>query len=108
MRGLPHLKELVQLHKDEPFALIGINTDPDRQGFLRRAKESGITWRNAWTGGTGGTWPTAWGIQRYPTTYVIDGQGVLRYVDARGEALSRAVETLLSEQRAAKKPEAPR
>jgi hypothetical protein len=103
VRGLPHLKELVELHKNEPFALIGVATDTDRTEFLRRAREAGVTWRNAWAGGTAGSWPTAWGVQRYPTVYVLDARGVLRHVDLRGEALTRAVKALLDEQRAAPK-----
>jgi len=100
VRSLPHLKDLVKTHAGDPFALVGIATDPSLEEFQRRARDSGITWRNAWTGGTQGTWPTAWGIQRYPTVYVLDAQGVVRFVDVRGEALSRAVRSLLDEMRA--------
>jgi hypothetical protein len=102
VRALPHLSELVQLHKDDPFALVGIATDQNLQDFATRAKAAGVNWRNAWAGGTGGAWPTAWGVQRYPTVYVLDGQGVVRFVDVRGEALSTAVRTLIAEQRAAR------
>ncbi len=102
MRSLPHLKELVQLHKDDPFALIGIATDADLKDFTSRARIADITWRNAWAGGTSGAWPTAWSVQRYPTVYVLDGKGVVRFVDVRGEALSNAVQALLVEQRAAR------
>jgi hypothetical protein len=49
-----------------------------------------------------GRWPTGWGVQRYPTVYVLDGKGVVRFVDVRGEALSTAVRSLIAEQRAAK------
>jgi hypothetical protein len=92
----------VKLHKDDPFALVGIATDPSLPDFNRRAKESGVTWRNAWAGGTRGAWPTSWGVQRYPTVYVLDGKGVVRFVDVRGEALSTAVRSLIAEQRAAR------
>ena len=102
MRGLPHLQELVQLHKDDPFALVGIATDPNLQDYTTKAKAAGVTWRNAWAGGTTGVWPTTWGVQRYPTVYVLDARGVVRFVDVRGEALSTAVRTLIAEQRTAK------
>ena len=102
MRALPHLKELVQLHEGDPFALIGVATDSSLQDYAPKAKAAGLTWRNAWAGGTTGAWPTAWGIQRYPTVYVLDAQGVVRFVDVRGEALSTAVRSLIAEQRAAK------
>jgi len=104
VRGLPHLKELVKLHANDPFALVGVATDPDLSEYLTKARGAGVTWRNAWAGGTMGTWPTSWGVQRYPTVYVLDAQGVVRFVDVRGEALSRAVQTLLDEMRTPKAP----
>ena len=102
MRGLPHLSELVKLHRDDPFALVGIATDQNLPDYTAKAKASGVTWRNAWAGGTTGAWPTQWGVQRYPTVYVLDAQGVVRFVDVRGDALSTAVRMLIAEQRAAK------
>ncbi len=104
MRGLPHLKELVKLHASDPFALVGVATDQELGEFQRKARDNGVSWRNAWAGGTMGTWPTSWGVQRYPTVYVLDAQGVVRFVDVRGEDLDRAVKTLLDEMRAAKTP----
>ncbi len=94
------MKELVQLHKDDPFALIGIATDQDKDEYLRRARAEGIAWRNAWAGGTAGTWPTTWGVQRYPTIYVLDAKGVLRAANARGAELARVVKGLVEEARA--------
>lgn len=100
MRALPHLSELVKLHKDDPFALVGIATDPSLPDYTTRARAAGVTWRNAWAGGTSGAWPMSWGVQRYPTVYVLDARGVVRFVDVRGEALSNAVRVLIAEQRA--------
>ncbi|MCY2961515.1 MAG: hypothetical protein NTY35_15235 [Planctomycetota bacterium] len=97
----------MKLHENDPFALVGIATDPELPEYLTKARGAGVTWRNAWAGGTMGTWPVSWGVQRYPTVYVLDAQGVVRFVDVRGEALSRAVQTLLDEMRAPK-PSPPR
>jgi len=108
VRGLPHLKELAKLHANDPFALVGIATDQNLEEYQRRARDAGITWRNAWSGGTQGTWPLGWGVQRYPTVYVLDGKGVIRFVDVRGEALSRAVQSLLDEMRAPEPGATPR
>lgn len=37
------------------------------------------------------------GVRSWPTIYVIDARGVIRYKNERGEALEKAVDRLLSE-----------
>jgi thiol-disulfide isomerase/thioredoxin len=100
VRELPSLAAIQQRHADDPFVVIGVNTDVDRNEYKRRAAEAGVVWRNAWTGGQTGVWPAAWGIQKYPTIYVVDARGVIRHVDLRGEELGRAVAALVAEARA--------
>jgi hypothetical protein len=39
-------------------------------------------------------------VAHWPTVYVLDTEGVIRYVDVRGENLDRAVDTLLAEMEA--------
>ena len=61
-----------------------------------------MTWKNLFQGSTDGEIPNRWGVMGYPTMYLLDGKGVIRYVSPRGEELIRAVEELVEEQRAAK------
>jgi hypothetical protein len=42
------------------------------------------------------------GHQLFPSIYVLDHKGVIRYRDVRGEEMDKAVETLLAELRADK------
>ncbi|MBL8863016.1 MAG: TlpA family protein disulfide reductase [Planctomycetes bacterium] len=100
VRSLPDLAQLAARHAGDPFALVGVATDDDLATFRERAREAQVSWRNAWAGGTRGEWPVSWGVQRYPTIYVFDAQGTVRFVDVRGEELARAVRTLIEEQRA--------
>jgi peroxiredoxin len=75
----PHERELVERLKDRPFALLSVTTDALRE-TLREAVESGeITWRCWWDGAKGGPIATRWGIESYPTIYVLDHEGVIRY-----------------------------
>ncbi len=97
MGMIPHEKALVERLKNEPFALIGINTDKDKDEYRKKAKEMGVTWRSSWQGSTSGVLPRAWGITSYPTIFVLDAEGVIRFTNVRGEALSKAVDTLLAE-----------
>jgi hypothetical protein len=83
---------------------VGVNTDDDKDDYRAKLDEYGVTWRSAWQGSTRGPIPTSWGVDSYPTIFVLDAQHVLRYVNARGEALGQAVDTLLAELRAAEGP----
>jgi len=82
---IPHERELVERLKDEPFALLGINTDRDKEEYFRKAEEMGVTWRSSWQGSTSGPIPTQWGITGYPTLFLIDHEGVI--VENRGAFL---------------------
>src|SRR5215212_11612170 len=93
----PHERSLVKRLEGKPFALLGINSDPKDR--LRQAmKKENITWRSWWDGGnTGGPLATAWNVKGWPTTYVLDAKGVIRYRDVREEQMDKAVDTLLKE-----------
>lgn len=93
----PHERSLVKRLAGEPFALVGVNSDPKDR--LRKAmEENDITWRSFWDGGnTGGPIASKWNVTGWPTIYVLDAQGVIRYKNVRGEAMDEAVDTLLAE-----------
>jgi hypothetical protein len=100
----PHERSLVKRLEGQPFALIGVNSDSDRAQLRKVMEEEQITWRSFWDGGsTGGPIARAWNVQGWPSIYVLDAQGVIRYEDVRGEDLDRAVDTLLKELAAAKR-----
>jgi len=69
----------VKLHAEQPFRVIGVNTDRDHADYEKRAKDSEIGWRNVWCGGPGGGVPAAFGIQAYPTVILVDKAGVARW-----------------------------
>lgn len=98
---IPHEKALVERLKNEPFELIGINTDPDKAEYRKQIAANGITWRSAWDGSTKGPLCTAWGIRSFPTIYVLDAKGILRHIGLRGPQLEEAVEALIREAKSA-------
>ncbi|MBM3987943.1 MAG: TlpA family protein disulfide reductase [Planctomycetes bacterium] len=99
---LPHEKALVERLKDKPFALIGINSDGDAAAVRKLLAEQGITWRNAVDVSTEGPWARAWNVSGWPTIYVLDSKGVIRFRDVRDAELEAAVNELLAELEAAK------
>lgn len=97
MAEIPRLQALVKRHAGSPFAIVGVNTDTDREAYARQLAARGVTWRSAWQGSTRGPLVTAWGIDSYPTRIVLDADHVIRHVGLRGEELERAVAELLAE-----------
>ena len=99
---LPHEKTLVQRLTDEPFALLGVNSDGPHGDVLPRLQEEGINWRNAIDDTPQGPWATKWNVSGWPTLYLIDAKGIIRHkwVGSPGEeAMSEALEKLVQEAR---------
>ncbi len=94
---IPHERELVERLKDQPFALIGINSDGDKEKYFAKAKEMGVTWRSSWQGSTRGPIPTKWNVSAWPTIYILDSNGVIRFKNLRGKPMEEAVMKLLEE-----------
>ena len=77
----PHERSLVARLKDEPFALIGVNSDENLADMKPKFKDEKITWRSFWNGpdGTGGPISKRWNVRGWPTLYVIDAEGKIRH-----------------------------
>ncbi len=94
----PHERSLVKRMAGEPFALLGINSDRDREKLKEVLKTEEITWRSWWDGGsTRGPIASKWNVSGWPTIYVLDEKGVIRYNNVRGEAMDKAVDALMAE-----------
>ena len=94
----PHERSLVQQYQGKPVALLGINSDADRGMLAEVMAKERISWRFWWDGGsTDGPISHLYKVGHWPTVYVLDGKGIIRYADVRGESLDHAVETLLHE-----------
>ena len=93
----PHERSLVKRLKDKPFALLGVNSDP-KERLKQVVKKENMTWRSWWDGGsTEGPIATKWNVSAWPTIYVLDHKGVIRYKDVREKTLDDAVDALLAE-----------
>jgi len=103
----PHERSLVEKYKDAPFAIVGINSDTDREKLKPDLEREKITWRSFWNGenGTKGPISKAWNVKGWPTLYVLDARGVIRYksVGANEEEIDAAVEKAIAEAKAGSK-----
>jgi hypothetical protein len=103
----PHERSLVKRLEGKPFALIGVNSDRDLKKLKPRLEEEQITWRSFWNGpgGTSGPISREWRVTGWPSIWVIDAKGVIRYRDVRGPAMDKAVDALLKEMEVTTEPQ---
>ena len=93
----PHERSLVKRLEDKPFALLGVNSDT-KDRVRQAMKKENITWRSWWDGGnTEGPIAKAWNVSGWPTIYVLDAKGVIRYKNVREKEMDKAVDKLLAE-----------
>ena len=94
----PHERSLVKRLADKPFVLLGVNSDDSRDEVKKVIDKNQLTWRSWWdAGSTDGPIQTAYNVSHWPTIYVLDHEGVIRYVDVREKALDEAIDKLLAE-----------
>jgi RNA polymerase sigma factor (sigma-70 family) len=91
----PQERKLADRLKNQPFAMLGVNTDNDLTTLRKSVSEGEITWRCWWDGGQTGPIVTRWGVQGFPSVYVLDKAGVIRFVHVQGDELDKAVDSLL-------------
>ncbi|CAN5285474.1 hypothetical protein BH10PLA2_BH10PLA2_33290 [soil metagenome] len=99
MALVPHEREIVERFKGKPFALIGVNSDTDKEQVHKALEKSKITWRSFWCGDKGvfGPIPTAWNVNSWPTVYVLDQKGIIRAKQTMGKSLDVVLEKLVAE-----------
>lgn len=94
---LPHERSLVKRLQNEPFALLGVNSDGDAKAVKSRFAKEGITWRNAMDVVPDGPLATKWNVTSFPGIYIIDAKGMIRHRGLRDHDMEEAVMALLAE-----------
>lgn len=96
---MPHLRELVELNKDNPFALIGINTNDPVDKYRAGLKEHGVTWLSAYQGRMS---PIAdlFKVTGYPTYILIDSEGKIVGKGHDGKAYDETIKKMVADLKA--------
>ncbi len=81
-------------HKDDPFSLVAVNCHDTEEDF-EKGQESLKTDYASIFGGA--SIASDWGVNAFPTIYVLDAEGKIRFKDTRGPALDKAIQELLNE-----------
>ncbi len=93
---IPHQRRLVERLKKKPFTLVSISVDEKRETVVEFLKKEPMPWVH-WFNGPVGRIVADLNVGFYPTIYVLDENGVIRYKDVRGKLLDEAVDALLRE-----------
>jgi thiol-disulfide isomerase/thioredoxin len=97
MGMVPQEHALVKRLEGKPFVLLGFNGDDEKATARQVAHREKMTWRSWWDEGRDSKVVRRWNVIGWPTTYVLDAQGVIKYKNIRGQELDDAVDTLIKE-----------
>jgi len=100
---IPDQRALVAKFADQPFVLLGVNSDQTLDEPQKKLAAEQMTWRQWLDGGSTGPIATAWNVSSWPMTYIIDADGVIRFKDLCNLRVEEAIEGLLAKM-PAKKP----
>ncbi len=92
---MPHLRELVELHKDDPFALIGINVMDSPEDFRAGVKKYEVSWLSAFEGQKSAI-ADMYSIVGFPTYIVLDVDGKIAYRGHVGKEIDQVVADLVA------------
>ncbi len=88
---MPHLKELVERHKDDPFVLLGVNTGDAEDAYREGMKKYGVTWTCAYQGEKKAI-AKLFEVTGYPTYYLIDPDGRILGKGHSGSAYDKTIQ----------------
>ena len=106
----PYQRAMLDIYDEEDVVILGVNSDAKLETIVEAKKEEELPYRTWWDGhsqpdadvvAAEGPIATEWGVRGWPTIYVIDGDGVIRYTGKRGGGLIAAVDELLMDKRMA-------
>lgn len=89
IKEMPHLKQTYTKFKNQGFIIIGISLDRGLQPLKTFISEENITWPQYFD--NGGQIANMYKITHIPTTFLIDGKGIIQAVNLKGNALEAAI-----------------
>jgi thiol-disulfide isomerase/thioredoxin len=93
---IPHERELVKKLEGKPFVFVSISADAEKDELTKFIEKNPMPWTHWWNGARGGILEK-WNVKFFPTIYVIDAKGTIRFKNVRATELDEAVETLVKE-----------
>ncbi|KAF0180826.1 MAG: redoxin [Limisphaerales bacterium] len=94
---IPHVRAAYERYNKEGFEIVGISFDADRQRLEDVVKRENLRWPQYFDGGGQEAAPgKTFGIRHWPSMWLLDRNGVIRFISA-GAGLDRKITALLKE-----------
>ncbi len=90
----PQLRELREKYESKGLSVVSVVTDKTIDTLRQAIAEKDITWR-CWWDGEDGKIVSRWGITAFPSIFVVDRKGIIRFKNVRDKPLEKAVQFLL-------------
>jgi thiol-disulfide isomerase/thioredoxin len=104
LRLIPHIRELVKKNEGKPFVFVGVSIDDEKEELTEFLKKEPMPWTHWWDSKKAVA--EQWEVAAYPTLYVIDHMGVIRFktlsYDPKSEKLDKLIEQLVKDAEASK------
>ena len=96
---IPHERKMAERLKDKPFQLISISADEEVETLKKFLEGERMPWVHWFEGQRKGGILNDWAVHAFPTIYVLDTKGVIRYKQIGGGTsnLEKAVDMLVKE-----------
>lgn len=92
---IPNVKKTYEKYKDQKFQVIGISLDRSMEPLKAYIEKEKLGWLQYWD--NSGKVSSIYQVTGIPSTFLIDGEGVIRKTNLRGAALKKAVAELVKE-----------
>ncbi len=92
---IPNVRRTYEAYKDQKFQVIGISLDRSMEPLKAYIEKEELEWLHYWD--NNGRIRNMYKVRGIPSTFLIDGEGVIRKTNLRGAALKTAVAALVKE-----------
>lgn len=92
---IPNVKKTYEKYKDQKFQIVGISLDRSREPLEAYIQKESLTWLHYWD--NTGKIANLYKVVGIPSTFLIDGEGIIRKTNLRGYRLETAVAELVKE-----------
>jgi peroxiredoxin len=96
----PFTRQLLEKFGDAPVVVLGVDSSTSLENARQAKLDNSLDYRSWWDGHAvkynQGPIATTWNVVGWPTIYVIDAEGIIRFVDVRKDLLIDAVGQLVA------------